>query len=162
MVKIKYSHKSIKCSCVFVSIVLVLITIALGASVILATLFSSYALSELEDGMTGVTSCAVAKSPSLNENLVSSDEEIELITPNPDEELIAPSENSNIVSDPTECEILNVERTIIYQTNMESIVTRMHITIVILIVATVISLAIDLAYFALLGTRLPDIVNKKD
>lgn len=168
MVKLKYSNKNIKFSCVFVSVVLALQTIILGIVSIIAL---NAGARELADAAThGGNPLNCSKLVSNDSNLLGSetlispnslDESAELILPKDDEELISP-EDEALVSNmtPTECYIENAQREILNHNCFEAALTRMHLTMVVLLSATVLSLMICLGYFSLLGTRLPDIFKK--
>ncbi len=159
MVKLKYSNKNIKFSCVFVSVVLVLQTIILGIVSIVALHVGARELADSETHGGNPLNCS--KLVSNDNNLLGSETLISPNTLDENAELISPEDEALVPNmTPTECYIENAQREILNHNCFEAALTRMHLTIVVLLSATVLSLMICLGYFSLLGTRLPDIFKK--
>lgn len=139
--------KYLKYHALGVSILLVLITIVLGASSFIAFLEGTQALATLEDSNPYSVTCGpVAKEAPLlgenTENLL-----VDELTGEPASEdaLIAEKE---LEFDGCTAEFMEAE--IIYRINSEAITGRIYMTVIILLVATMLSFALDIAYFSLL------------
>ena len=127
--------KYLKFHALGVSIVLVLITIALGVSSFIAFLKGTEALALLEDGNPYTATCG----PVSEEMPLSGEEPIN------EDTLIA---EKALAFDGCDAQFMEAE--IIYNINSESVTSRIYITVIILLAATVLSFAIDIAYFSIL------------
>lgn len=138
MANIKYSHKNIKISCVFVSVILVLITLGLGATTVYA---AYYGRNEIRN-TSGIFSAPDGCYGNLMEK--------------PD---VIDTNAGTYTRD--DCMVIRNTTDVMIETDFQHAKTRTHITVTVLLVATILSLVVDLVYFSLLGIRLPDLAKNK-
>ncbi len=139
--------KYLKFHALGVSIMLVLITIALGVSSFIAFLKGTEALALLEDGNPYTTTCG----PVSEEMPLSGENTENLLI----DELAGESINEDaLIAEKAlafdGCDAQFMEAEIIYNINSESVTSRIYVTVIILLTATVLSFAIDIAYFSIL------------
>jgi|GEM_PF-2405333 len=150
--EIKNAHKKLKIHALVVSIVLAATTIALGVLSFVAVLSSAFAMSEIEESRMVARNCGIS-SEETSENPLG-EEEI-LITPQEEEALI-----NEKIKNFDGCDALDMEGDILYEVQAQALLTRMHLTVTILLTATVISFLIDIAYFSTLRLSVANLFKK--
>lgn len=152
----KNTHKKLKIHALVVSIVLVAVTITFGVLSFVAALSDAYVLGEIEAARMEPVDCSISTAgvdENTDENLLGEDET--LISPEEEEALI-----NEKIKNFDGCDAIDMERDILYEVQIQSILTRMHLTITILLVATAISFLIDIAYFSTLRLSVANLFKK--
>lgn len=152
----KNTHKKLKIHALVVSIVLVAVTITFGVLSFVAALSDAYVLGEIEAARMEPVDCGiptVGVDENVDENLLGEDEI--LISPEEEEALI-----NEKIKNFDGCDAIDMESNILYEVQIQSILTRMHLTITILLVATVVSFLIDIAYFSTLRLSVANLFKK--
>jgi hypothetical protein len=156
----KNTHKKLKIHALVVSIVLVAVTITFGVLSFVAALSDAYVLGEMEAARMEPVDCGIS-TVGVDENV---DENADENLLGENETLISPEEEEALINEKIKnfdgCDAIDMERDILYEVQIQSILTRMHLTITILLVATVVSFLIDIAYFSTLRLSVANLFKK--